>query len=90
MRKPQWINPEHLADRCAEIFEIYGVEIPENIYMDIHKFIMDFNKINYYDYNKCLLKVFLYDEFIVKIDSDCFFLYKSYAEHFRLANIMNI
>lgn len=46
MRKLQWINPENFADRCAELFEIHGLKIPENIYKEIHAFMMGFNKCN--------------------------------------------
>lgn len=46
MRKPQWINPENFADKCAEIFEIYGLEMPDKIYESIHEFIMGFNSCN--------------------------------------------
>lgn len=43
MRQPQWINPENFADRCAEIFEIHGLEITENIYKTIHSFALGHN-----------------------------------------------
>lgn len=46
MRNQQWINPENFADRCGELFEIHGLEIPEDIYMAIHEFMMQFNKCN--------------------------------------------
>lgn len=70
-------------DNSYNYFHENYIHIYIYLFIKKQKFLLNYSKFKYYKNNILLKKIFIYNEFILKVDYTSLYIYMSYIEYFR-------